>query len=386
MANILLLGSGTQAYAILKPIRDDGHIVIMLTGESVNYGDKSRFVNEVIRTKLSPSDINYLSFVKNLINNYRIDVILPMSDSTAEFLSKNKKELQKICKFKSPDYVSFMKGYDKNQLMALCKNNDYSHPYTIDLSMIDVNSSEIDTFPYPGIIKPNCTTGGRGMVVVTNANQFRQAYVSISKKHGDCHLQRFVKSGGKQFKVQLYINENGKLLAHSVLEKVRWFPLKGGSSCCAITINNVSLVSICYSVLKSLNWVGFADFDIIEDPETNEFLIMEINPRLPACIGASICAGVNWAQIIIDDAMGYKVKYSSCLQGVVLRHLGLDILWFVKSDMRFKIKPSWFHFRGSKVYFQDFHLNDLRPFLLGTWHNFMGLFKADYKNKTMNYD
>lgn len=385
MANILLLGSGTQAYAIIKPLKDDGHDIYILTNGTSNYGDQSRFVKEVMRTSLLPYDNDYLLKIKDLIINRNIDVIIPMGDTTAEFLSRNKVDLSSLCKLQVPDYVNFRKGYDKNELMTLCKNNSYPHPYTIDLSKVSLSSPEIDSFPYPGILKPNCTTGGRGMVVISSAEQLNQVYDSIRLKYGDCHLQKYIKSGGKQLKVQLYISEKGLLLGHSVLDKVRWYPIKGGSSCCSITTENSKLVNICHSVLKDLKWVGFADFDIIEDPETKELLIMEINPRLPACIGAAIYAGVNWPQIIVNGSLGFEVKDYSYTKGVMLRHLALDVLWFIKSNKRFKTKPSWFHFLGPNVFYQDFHFTDQKPFWIGTWQNLKKIHKKDYKqDKTMD--
>lgn len=384
MANILLLGSGTQAYAIIKPLKENKHTIYILTNGITNYGDKSRFIKEVIRTSLLPSDDDYLLLVKDLLTNRGINVIIPMGDSAADFLSRNKAELSVLCRFQIPDYSVFRRGYDKNELMTLCKNKGYPHPYTIDLSIVHLNSQEIDSFPYPGILKPNCTTGGRGMVMIPNAEHLKHVYPSIRQKYGDCHLQRFVKSGGKQLKVQLYINEEGDLLGHSVLDKVRWYPIKGGSSCCSVTTDNMSLVNTCHNILRDIKWTGFADFDIIEDPETKDLLVMEINPRLPACIGAAICAGINWPQIIVNDCLGLKVNSYSYVQGIIFRHIGLDTLWFFKSNMRFRTKPSWLRFWGRNVYYQDFHFDDQKPFWTGTWHNVVNLFNGEYKrSKTM---
>ena len=42
----------------------------------------------------------------------------------------------------------------------------------------------------------------------------------------------------------------------------------------------------------------YDDFDAIEDPDTGELLIMEINPRVPACIQMAMVSGINWAEII----------------------------------------------------------------------------------------
>ena len=106
---------------------------------------------------------------------------------------------------------------------------------------------------------------------------------------------------------------------------------------------------------------------------------MEINPRLPACIGAVVNAGIDWGKIIVDDYMGRQQKHYHLKEGVTLRHLGFDVLWFLKSPNRFKAKPSWFKFFGRRVTYQDFHFWDQKPFWVGTYHNFKKLFNPEFK-------
>lgn len=377
MNNILLLGAGTQAFAIIQRLYKAGNRIFILTSEKGNYADCSRYADTVIYNSYEEKDI---AFLKDAITQHNIDVVIPMGDDSAEFLSRNKAELESVVHFKMPDYNDFLKGYDKNKLMSLCREKGYPYPTTIDLSTVDYKDKKaFDDFPYPGLLKPNCTTGGRGMRIVHNYDELVETYPEIKRDFGECHLQKFIKAGGRQVKVQLYVNEKGELLNHSVLNKVRWYPVKGGSSCCSVTIEDERMVRICHNILKDISWVGFADFDAIEDPDTKELLIMEINPRLPACIGAAVEAGVNWGQIIVDDYLGREQKKYEYRLGVVLRHLGFDVLWFLKSDKRWTVKPSWFKFFGSKVTYQDFHFCDQKPFWVGTYHNIKKLFDPDFK-------
>jgi len=81
-----------------------------------------------------------------LVDN-KIDVIIPMSDNSAEFLSKNKTELSKYSRFIIPDYDIFLQGYNKNLLMKICAENNFFHPKTIDLS--NTSSFERENFPFP---------------------------------------------------------------------------------------------------------------------------------------------------------------------------------------------------------------------------------------------
>lgn len=378
MANILLLGTGTQAFAIIKRLHKDGNKIFIVTGEKGNYADCSRYADVVI---YHDNGEGYADFLKEIIESNSIDVVIPMGDGSAELLSRNKKDLESVVNFKMPDYESFLKGYDKNKLMTLCREKGYPHPMTIDLSLTDYKEKKtFESFPFPGFLKPNCTTGGRGMRVINSYEELVALYPEIRKEFGECHLQKFIKSGGRQVKVQIYVNEKGELISHSVLNKVRWYPIGGGSSCCAVTIEDSRIVQICHNILKDINWVGFADFDTIEDPDTKELLIMEINPRLPACIGAAVEAGVNWGQIIVDDYLGREQKNYNYIEGVALRHFGFDMLWFFKSPNRFKSEPNWFKFCGKNVYYQDFRFEDQKPFWVGTYHNVKKLFDPSFRN------
>lgn len=379
MIKILLLGSGTQALAIVKGLAKEGHTICMLFGEA-NYADTSCYVNKRFVCHVLPKSDEYLEIVERIIIKERIDVLIPTGDMTAEFISRNKVRLSKIAHFTTPDYNIFVNGYDKNKLMTLCQKNGYPHPQTIDLSKInDLSVKELKTFSYPAMLKPNHTTGGRGMVVVNNHQELLDKYPDLHLQYGNYHLQQFIRAGGRQVKIQLFVNSDGRLIAHSAMEKVRWYPVKAGSSCCSVSIIEEKATDICLQILRDLHWEGFADFDLIEDPDTKELLIMEINPRLPACLGTAIHAGLDWGKIIVDYALGHESKSYEYKTGVVLRHLGFDMLWFLKSPRRFTSKPSWFRFFGKNVFYQDMDgWRDMKPFFSGTYHNIKKLFDPSF--------
>lgn len=380
MGNILLLGSGTQALSIVKKLSKAGNKIYMFF-EEANYADMSCYVNKCFVSNVSPQSDKYLENVVRIIAEEYIDVLIPTGDESAVFVSKNKKRLSEMVKFTIPDYDIFLKGYDKNKLMALCREKGYPHPQTIDLSNVkDLSDNELKSFQFPAMLKPNRTTGGRGMVLVNSYQDFLDKYPELHQQYGDYHLQRYIPEGGRQVKIQLCVDAEGSMIAHSALHKVRWFPVKAGSSCCCVSIEEEKASALCLQILRDIHWVGFADFDLIEDPDTKELLVMEINPRLPACLGAAIHAGVDWGQIIVDQALGSAPKTYEYKTGVTLRHLGFDILWFLKSPKRFNSNPSWFRFFGKNVFYQDMDgWGDMKPFFSGTYHNIKKLFDPSFK-------
>ena len=381
MTPTLLLGCGTQGLILAKNLHDTGHEVYII-GEKNNYADRSRYVKKFINNPHLTSSPEFLSLVKKTLQDYHIQVVIPMGDTSAEFLSIHKEELQELVAFKMPDYADFMRGTDKNQLMTLCKEKGYPHPYTINNVGADITKIDKNSLSFPLLIKPNITCGARGMTLVQNYDELVEKYPTIYAEYGDCHLQKYVKQGGAQVEVQLYVNDNRELVNSSVIYKYRWYPEKGGSSSCAKSVKNDKIVDILYHVLLDLNWVGFADFDTIEDPDTGELLIMELNPRVPACVKCAVEAGISWGEIIVNGYLNNPQKQYVYKEGEFLRHLGFETLWFLKSPNRFKTKPSWFKLFGKHIHYQDMSdWTDPLPFIFGSWHNVMKVLRGEEKKK-----
>ncbi len=367
----LLDGQTIQALSIAKSLKKLGHYVVLLCDSKNSYGYYTKYADERILMPSTKDDI--LSFHNEFINfiqKEKIDVLIPMNDYSAHYLSKNKTQIQKYSNFNIPDYHIFMTGYDKNQLMKVCAENNFPHPKTVDLQNISIKEAAEKTY-FPALIKPNETTGARGFAIVNSETELAAKLPGIIEKYGSCHLQEYIPSGGKQFKVELFIQKQN-LINASVIHKIRFYPEKGGSSCFNQTVDREDLIYLCVEVLKTIGWEGFADFDLIEDPRDGIIKIMEINPRIPACIKASFSTGIDFAENIVSSSLGNNAKKYIYKPGTYLRYLGLDLLWFLQSEKRFRTNPSWFKALFSrKQFLQDGSFDDIKPFLFGTIGGFL---------------
>lgn len=380
MNKVLILDCGApQILAMAEYLGKTGYHVDALSCSDGTYGYHSKLLENKY---LCPDehDESYPSFVINFLKKHEYDLIIPTSDVDAEFCSFYKEEIQKYTKVLIPEKAIFQKAYDKNKLMNLCREKSYPHPHTVDLKGWDCCSEyRMKGFPYPGLLKPNLTSGGRGMTLVHDFEELKKIYPSIHSEYGDCHLQQFIKAGGRQVKVQIMTDKDGIPAYSSVIWKQRYYPVNGGSSCCNVTIDEAEAAEICGRVLKDIGWVGFADFDLIENPDTKELLIMEINPRIPACIRSAFKSGMDFATMIADVTLGKPLRVYSYTPGMRLRHLGFDVLWFLKSPERFKAKPSWFKFIGKDIYYQDWIKGDFGAFFWGTWNNFKKQLNPEFR-------
>jgi len=379
--NVLILDAqAVQTLIIAQKLHEKGDTIHLICDSKVSYGYNTKYAKYKTVIPYSSLDNKYVEFIIDYIRKYYIDVIFPMTDNSALMVSLNQDILKKYCKFITPEYYVFDTGYDKNKLMKICQTNSFPHPLTIDLeSFSNINSISDEIFP--ALIKPNYTSGGRGMTLVNDLQELISVLPKIKAEFGECHLQQYIPSGGKQLKVQLYLDNSSTLQAASVIDKIRYYPENGGSSCYNVTIKNKNIVDTCSQLLKIIKWKGFADFDLIEDPRDKTMKIMEINPRIPACIKSAINSGIDYANIYVEHSMTGLIPKYEYVPGAKLRHIGFDILWFLYSKKRFSTKPSWFKLFEKNLSFQDFSIIDPLPFFVGTLGNISKQLNANFRHK-----
>ncbi len=363
----LLDGQTIQAVIFAKQLKKAGYHVVLFCDTKMSYGYHTRYAHaKVICPSTQKETTKFHDFFLDYLDKEGLDIAVPMNDYSAKYLSKNKALLHGIVNFSIPDYPIFMKGYDKNQLMQVCAENNLPHPKSLDISILKKGTEPSD-FNFPALIKPNETTGARGFKKVTSYWELWEHYEAIYNEFGNCHLQEFIPQGGMQYKVQILMNDK-KVVNSTVIEKHRYYPINGGSSCFNHTIVKDELVEVCAKVLQIIGWEGFADFDLIEDPRSGKIQIMEINPRVPACIKASVISGVDFPQSIVALSLNNPLETYIYKPDKYLRYFSMDLLWLLSSKNKLSAMRQWARrFFSAKHFLQDGEFTDPLPFIIGTY-------------------
>lgn len=363
---LLLDGHTVQSISVARALKKTGYKVAAFISERISFGVVCRYIDKRIWAPKVTDSEKYIRFLCDYLARNRVDVIIPMYDDSAELLSRNKAmfEARFAVRCAVPDFPVFDKAHDKQKLMEFCRKRGFPHPATARLSEENIEMAA-GYVGFPAIIKPNISAGARGIVQVDSIEDIHRKFPVIYRQFGACTLQHFINHSGVYYNVMLYRSARGHLAGQTVLKIMRYFPLKGGTSCYCETIRHDALMRICARVLDELQWVGFADFDIMEEKDTGELKIIEINPRIPASIHGAYVSGVNFPDIIVRDAMGESVEQSDYHPGESLRFMGLDFMWFLFSADRFRFRPSWFRFFGRNVHYQDGSFKDPLPMLMG---------------------
>ena len=372
--NVLIVGGGLQALSCGESLFSK-HSVDIITKDL--QCKKSRFFNKVFQQDLSDSVLN------SILEGKHYDILIPVSDLYVPFISKNKNRIEKVYRVKcaAPDCSKLSLVENKNRFMAFCKEKGIPHPKTFTLSENNIKEAS-EAIGFPSLIKPDFSGGARGITRVDCQDDLERFARRIIAQYGTCTLQELVLNTDYYFNVMMYRNKEGEILAYCIIKIVRMFPIGAGSSTCCVSIDNKELFDICADALKEIEWVGMADFDVLQRLDTHEYKIIEINPRVPASLRAAAISGVNFPELIVQDTVGTnEIRCSDTYTtGKILRYLGTDILWLMKTRKPFRNTPSWWKFYGNEIYYQDIYLTD--P---STWWTWLadGIIKLRKRNKKL---
>ncbi len=379
--NVLLLDAHTvQSISVARSLKEKGHRVIGFIEARVSYGYCSRYIDEKILCPiLSKHQGKYLDFLTDFLEKHTVDVIIPMYNDSAELLSSNKKDIESRFEVSCaiPDYDVFVKAHNKESLMQLCREQGLPHPRTAPLSKENIKDA-ISYVGFPALIKPNISSGARGIVIVNNEEELNAKWADIEQHFGRCTLQQYIDHSGVYYNVMLYRDSKGLCHETVIIRIMRYFPLKGGTSCYCETIEDEHLIKVCERALEKLDWEGFADFDIMETKQ-GEYKIIEINPRVPASIHAAYVSGVDYSEMMLCDAKDLEIPHYNYQPNKALRFWGLDVMWFIFSKDRFRFRPSWFRFWGENVFYQDGSKQDPLPMIAGVLSGVLKYLNPEYR-------
>ena len=335
MASVLLFGAGLQVLSVAWSLKSRHRVDAC--AEDISVIRRCRSLHRCLKVDLETMPLTFF-------DGY--DVIIPMEDKYAAWLSRHRSAIGK--KAAVPNWESFSLAYDKKRLMAFCEVHGFPHPKTRDLEPTALEDA-IAYVGFPALVKPSHGSGSRGIRLVRSMSELSEILPSIQTDSDSYTLQEYIDGRDEYFNVMLYRHANGSWGSHVVTRIMRYYPVNGGSSSLCVSIDEPRLVSVCQEVLAALDWQGFADFDVLDKGNGN-YCIIEINPRIPASIRAAEAAGVNFPEMIVSDVLDEALPNDAYHPGCYLRCLGLDLAWFIHSPRRLHTRPSWFSFFKNTVY------------------------------------
>lgn len=356
---LLIDGGSRQVLPMIKGFHDLGCIVCVYCSSKIDVGYVYKYTDCKYIGKFDLNDRwgTYTDILK-LVSQNEFDLIVPMNDFAAGILSENKMELSKYTKVYVNDWNIYKKAADKLTTMSICMENNIPAPKTAIISSLPEFDDK--TWTYPIVVKPRSSYGANGFSTVHSKTELFENFVLTEKKFGPALVQEYIEQNDKQYQVEMMMDKHGECKAIIIMDKTRWYPINGGSSTMNVTVHDEAIKKACIDLLKALKWRGYASLDLIRDPKDGIAKILEINPRINGTAKICFFAGVNLSIMILQDAFDDEMSdYMQYEDDLRLRYFHMDLLWFIKSPLRFKAAPSWF--TNKRTVDEIFEWKDLKP-------------------------
>ena len=112
-----------------------------------------------------------------------------------------------------------------------------------------------------------------------------------------------------------------------------------GKAWAGITINDPVLVELSDKIISSLKWRSGCELEFVKEEKSNEYYLLEINPRFPAWVYLAVAAGQNLPEALVKLALNEKVeKFDSYEIGKIFIRYSWDLITDIKKFEEITVK------------------------------------------------
>ncbi|UCC32959.1 MAG: ATP-grasp domain-containing protein [Candidatus Bathyarchaeota archaeon] len=339
MSALVTDSDGRQVLAIIRSLGEKGISVTAGDIKRLSIGFFSRFCKKKL---LYPNpDQNPEYFKKGLlkyISKNKIDVLIPVSNSTVSLISQSLKAFAKYTSVPIPPHDTIMKAMDKSLTMKTATS--VPRPATFVPTKLSEVHNIAKKLNFPAVIKPKISSGSRGLRYVNSSAELIYFFNIIAQKYDIPIIQEYI-PGDEIYGVSALLNKDSNPRAVFVHKRIRQFPIKGGPSTYRVSVSNKKLAELGLRILEDIEWYGVAMTEFKMDPRDGKPKLIEINPRFWGSLSLAIFAGIDFPYLLYKLAVEGDIKPTFNYRvGVKTRYLLFgDIFCFLASANKLALLP-----------------------------------------------
>jgi predicted ATP-grasp superfamily ATP-dependent carboligase len=307
MGKVIVLGCSLTGYAVMRALARKNLHIIGITYSKRDVAQLSRYVSEVAH---SPAPADEEQFVACLIQNadrWAGALILETADNAAIVLSKNKESLSRYYRIATPEWNALNIFMEKEKTYALANQYDVPHPKSIPLFRLE-DLSDLSDILYPCILKPVLSTPFTDRFHMKNFevhdDRELEEKLRLCLDAGLAMILQEIIPGPDDnlYKMQGYVNSQGKLVGRFFYRKLRQHPPQFGIARVGISMDRQPDVErLTEELLIRANYRGYFSNEFKLDPRDGQFKLIENNCRMPRSGMLAIAAGINIPWLIYQD-------------------------------------------------------------------------------------
>lgn len=267
--------------------------------------DSTRFVKDLF------SDASFVEELVGTVTKLGIDIMIPAGQRAAMWVSRAKSELSRFCHVLVENYDKMLKFHDKAQTVLLARDLNIPVPLTFFLESVKDIESHTDSLAYPVVIKGRKGTGNSGVWYAKDAEELVRISGKLSERKtaGDGFaydntnpmLQEFI-PGEVHDAVAFFVK--GEMKAGLTQKRIITRPTTGGPGVVSVTTRHPELLNYANRIMKSVKWNGVCQVEFKIDERDGQPKLLEVNPRFWGTTWLAVCAGFNYPQYLVRQALG----------------------------------------------------------------------------------
>ena len=268
--NVLVTGCGGDIGQSIGKILNQVNFINELYAIDINQNNAGKFIYKNFSLGLPCNDPNYISFLYELINKYKIDILIPISEPELRFFSQQDNLNIFGEKIITANLESLKIGFDKFKTSEFLKENNLLYPETFKIR--DCNLKEIKK--YPVVLKHSKGSGSKNIFIAQN----EETLVLYSSMLDENYIiQEYISGDMGEFTCGLYRSKNNEI--KTIIFKRK---LIGGFSGYGNVVYNKDIDILLHTIAEAINLQGSINVQL---RLTNKGpVVFEINPRFSSTV------------------------------------------------------------------------------------------------------
>ncbi|MDE5538981.1 MAG: hypothetical protein K2J20_00670 [Bacilli bacterium] len=319
---VLILGTDPNAYYMARCCFEAYHKKPYVIGRSpLAFTTYSDILNVSYESEMW-SEEGFLKVLDNFQKEHKAPIVLISTNETyTEFVSANKKKLEKrfIFNFPSPQVIKSLTN--KELFYKTYQDSKLVFPKTVYYDCKKDLGVPLE-FDYPVVLKPanvviynHIKFVGKNKIYKLNSEQELKETIELIKNNGyddKLIIQEFItRCDVAVFDAVLYVNSKGKCEFMSFAQiglQERTNNMVGNA---AVLINGFNTtngdienqVKVIKEFMEEIQYRGFAEVDMKYDSRDNTFKVLEINARQGRSSYYVAALGNNLVKVLVDDCI-----------------------------------------------------------------------------------
>lgn len=342
-------GAYKHTLALVRSLGAAGHEVGVVAHRWAAVSFFSRYCRRrhVVKTTKKRA---FVDEILEILQKEGYDVLWPVGLPTVVWLAERADEIERWTKMPLANVEKIKLFENKQATYDLSVALNIPTPLSFfpkDRAEADICAAKLT----PPIVVKHCKKSGSDWLKYANTKEdavdFYLKMLELEAKSGKnaqntegvILLQEYLSGGGFGF-FGLY--EKGVFKQGFAHKRIREFPVSGGASCCAESVENEQLTQYGRRILEAIGWHGVAMVEFKMDADGQPRLL-EVNPKLWGSFDLSVAAGVpfseKWVQLALNQPISDHQDYEK----------GVQFSWLFDGDLKNGLETGkfWHILRGS---------------------------------------